>query len=116
MDPRPPLYRWLDVHVSEAEIERQRAQADMNVAKLERRIGELEAQREREYQAFLQSLSDEQLNLMIDGLKAVIRAEQVSVAAAAVITRSPEFPAHLRRELTPAEAAEIDRFIRGETT
>jgi len=85
----------------------------MNLTKLERRIDELEARREREHQAFLQSLSDEQLNLMIDGLKAVIRGEQVSVAAAAIITRSPEFPAHLRRQLTPAEEAEIDQFVRG---
>jgi hypothetical protein len=43
-----------------------------------------------------------------------MRGEQASVAAAAVITRSPEFPAHLRRELTPEEQAQIDAFVRGD--
>src|SRR5215510_13941641 len=77
-------------------------EAEMNVTKLEQRIDQLEARREREYQAFLESLPDAQLNLMIDGLRAVIRGEHVSEAAAAVITRAPDFPAHLRRELTPS--------------
>ena len=74
----------------------------MNVTKLERRIGELEARREREYNAFWESLSDDQLQLAIDGLRAAIRGEPMSAAALAVITRAPEFPRHLRRELTEA--------------
>jgi hypothetical protein len=45
-------------------------------------------------------------------LRAAIRGEQLSVAAAAVITRLPEFPAHLRRKLTEAELGEIDRFVK----
>jgi hypothetical protein len=91
------------------------AEAVMNVTKLGRRIGELEAQREREYDAFLRSLSDDQLQLAIDGFRAMKRGEPANVAAAAIITRAPDFPAHLRRELTPEEEAEIDRFVRGET-
>jgi hypothetical protein len=91
-------------------------EAVMNVTKLERRIGELEARREREYSAFLESLSDDELQHMLDGLGAPVRGDPISVAAMAVITRAPEFPAHLRRELTPAEEADTDRFVRGQGT
>jgi hypothetical protein len=84
-----------------------------NVTKLERRIGELEAQREREYDAFLRSLSDDQLQFALDGLRAAIRGEPISDAAMAVLSRRP-IPPH--RELTPAELTEVDRFVRGETT
>ena len=58
----------------------------MNAVKLKQRIDELEAQREREYEAWL---SDEQFRRMLEGIRD-------------------------RPELTPEEGAEIDRFIRGE--
>ena len=85
-----------------------------NLQQIVKRLSDIEAQREREYQAWLQSLSDEQLQLMLDGLRSVIRGEPVNVGAAALITRSPDFPAHRRREITPEEQAEIDRFVRGD--
>jgi hypothetical protein len=83
----------------------------MNVAKLERRIGELEARREREYNAFLASLSDDQLQLALDGLRAAIRGEPMSEAVMAVLSKRPLPP---RRELTDSERAEVDRFVRGQ--
>src|SRR5262249_20375855 len=86
----------------------------MNALKLQQRIGELEAQREREYEAWLRSLSDDQLKLIIDGLRAIIRGEPANAAAAALIARSPDFPAHRRRELTPEEQAQIGAFVRGD--
>ena len=86
----------------------------MNAVKLKQRIDELEAQREREYEAWLRSLSDDQLKLIIDGLRAIIRGEPANVAAAALIARSPDFPAQRRRELTPEEQAQIDAFVRGD--
>jgi hypothetical protein len=88
----------------------------MNLTKLERRIDELEARREREYQTFLESLSDTQLKLAIEGIRAAIRGEPISGAAMAVLIGSPEFPPHLRRELTEAGLSEINRFVRGEVT
>jgi hypothetical protein len=54
------------------------------------------------YEAYLRSLSDDQLQLMLDGLRSAILGEPINVAAMAVITRAPDFPAHLRRELTPS--------------
>jgi len=50
----------------------------------------MEAKREREYTAWLRSLSDEQFRRMLVGIRG-------------------------HPELTPEEGAEIDRFIRGET-
>jgi hypothetical protein len=85
----------------------------MNVAKLERRIDELEARRGREYDAYLRSLSDDQLELALHGLRAAIRGEPMSGAAMAVLSKRP-FPP--RRELTESELVEIDRFIRGKVT
>ena len=86
----------------------------MNAVKLKQRIDELEAQREREYTAWLHSLSDNQLQLILDGIRAMKRGEPVNVAAAALMTRSPDFPAHRRREITPEQQAEIDGFVRGD--
>jgi len=77
------------------------------------RISELEAQREREYDAFLRCLSHEQLQFMIDGLRAAMRGEPISEAAMAVLLRRPAPP---YRELTQSEQAQVDRFVRGETT
>jgi hypothetical protein len=88
----------------------------MNMLKLERRIDELEARREREYKGFLESLSDDQLQLALDGLRAAIRGEPITGPAMAAITGAPDFPRHLRRELTEPELAEINRFIRGDVT
>jgi hypothetical protein len=83
----------------------------MNVTKLERRIDDLEARREREYNAYLRSLSDDQLQLALDGLRAAIRGEPMSDAAIAVLSKRP-FPPH--RELTKSERAEVDCFVRGQ--
>jgi len=82
----------------------------MNVTKLERRIYDLEARREREYQAYLESLSDDQLQLALDGLRAAIRGQPMSEAAMAVLSKGPFTR---RRELTKPEQAEVDRFVRG---
>ena len=69
--------------------------------------------REREYDAFLRWLSDEQLQLMIDGLRASMRGEPISEAAMTLLSNRP-IPPH--RELTPAELTEVDQFVRGEAT
>jgi hypothetical protein len=82
----------------------------MNVTKLERRIDNLEVRRGREYDAYLRSLSEDQLQLALDGLRAAIRGEPMSDAAIAVLSKRP-FPP--RRELTESERAEVDRFVRG---
>ena len=84
----------------------------MNAVKLEQRISELESQREREYNSYLRWLTDEQLQLMIDGLRASMRGEPIGEAAMAIILKRP-FPPH--RELTQAELTEVDRFVRGTT-
>src|SRR5262245_22217346 len=100
----------------------------MNMTKLGQRIDELEARREREYQAWLESLSDEQLRLALEGIRAGIlrdramkRGEPISepisveaeAAAMAVLTKRPDFPPHLRREMTQQQLAEVERFVRG---
>ena len=87
----------------------------MNSTALTKRIHELEAQRRRKYLAYLQSLSlsDEQLQFMIDGLRASMRGEPIGEAAMALLSNRP-IPPH--RELTPAELTEVDQFVRGEAT